>query len=157
MKHRMSYLKQSAWKENNFAMDFHRWSRVKSIRPHRQENEFKVIQTLNFFHSIIFATGKALFRCFRFFPVIRTLIISEKFRLLRESNDKLRIWDLYHQTTTTGCTILPCSITKYWACSVHSDITFIPQACNIAGKIADPFPIQKNVKMWAISLGLILE
>ena len=64
-------------------MDFHRWSGVKSIRPHRQENELKIMQTMNFSHSLIFVTGKALFRCFRFFPVIRTLIISEKLRLLR--------------------------------------------------------------------------
>ena len=62
----------------------------------------------------------------------------KKFRLVREINDKLLIWDSYHQTTTAGFTIiLPCSITKYWACCVHSDITIIPQACNMAGEIAE--------------------
>ena len=119
-----------------------------TVRLHRQENELKIMETMNFFHSVILAKGKALFRCFRFPPVIRILIILETFCLLREINNKLRIWYLYNQNTTTGCTILPCSITNYWACSVHSDITPIPQACNIAGKIAHlycgPFSFRKT-------------
>ena len=62
--------------------------------------------------------------------------------------------------TALFCPFCPIPLSNFWVCSVRSDITLIPQACNMAAKVADLYcrhsPFHKDFKMYKVT-SLILE
>ena len=88
------------------------WISIAGLESSPYGHSVRKMRTISFSRSIILATGKALFGLIRCALVIRTLNLSEDFVFCVKPMINYVTGIFIIKLTTTGCTILPSSVTK---------------------------------------------